>query len=133
MSVLMGQLRCSLRATTAGVVLGSAACGSEPTLRAPSEIQHVLRVQGDGGGSGTVTSPDASPQLSCVITRGAVGGVCAGAYPVNSAVWLVATPNAGSKFLGWSGSCAGTDQCVTEMSQERVVTAAFAPSVTAPR
>ena len=48
------------------------------------------------------------------------------AYPGNSAVRLVATPNASSTFAGWSGACAGTEGCVVDMSQERTVTAAFA-------
>ena len=86
---------------------------------------HVLRVQGNGAGSGTVTAPDASPQLSCSITRGAVSGVCAMAYPSNSAVGLVATPSAGSTFSGWSGACTGTDQCVVDMAREQAVTATF--------
>ena len=106
----------------------SAACDDETVSRAPTETSYVLRVQGDGGGSGTVTAPDASPQLSCAIIRGAVTGICAMAYPSHSTVQLVATPNAGSAFLGWSGACAGTDPCVTDMSEERVVTAAFAPT-----
>ena len=48
------------------------------------------------------------------------------AYPANSAVRLVAAPNATSTFVEWSGGCTGTDQCVVDMSQERTVTAAFA-------
>ena len=87
----------------------------------------MLRVQASGAGSGTVTAPDASPQLFCSITQGALAGVCAMAYPSNSTVRLVATPNVGSTFEGWSGACTGTDQCVVDVSQERAVTAAFAP------
>ena len=116
------------RAAVAWVVVGFAGCDRETVSRAPTGTNYVLRVQGDGGGSGTVTAPDASPQLACAIIRGAVTGICAMAYPEHSTVQLVATPNAGSAFLGWSGSCAGTEQCVTDMSAERVVTAAFAPS-----
>lgn len=48
------------------------------------------------------------------------------AYPANSAVQLVATPNAASTFVNWSGDCTGTEGCVVDMSQERTVTAAFA-------
>ena len=88
---------------------------------------HLLRVQASDHGSGTVTAPDVTPELACTITSGALSGVCAGAYPSNATVGLVATPNAGSTFTGWSGSgCGGIDQCVVDMTQERTVTAAFA-------
>ena len=125
MSALTGQLRRWARAAMAWVVVGSASCDSEIAGRAPTATNHVLRVQGSGAGSGTVTTPDASPQLSCSITSGAVSGVCAMAYPSNSAVRLVAAPNGASTFSGWSGACTGTDQCVVDMMQERAVTAAF--------
>ena len=116
------------RAVTAFVVVASAGChgDSVSAVRESTTTNHVLRVQANGAGSGTVTSPDASPQLSCTIARGALSGVCAMAYPANSAVRLVATPNATSTFVEWSGGCTGTDQCVVDMSQERTVTAAFA-------
>ena len=47
------------------------------------------------------------------------------AYPSNSAVRLIATPNAASAFANWSGACEGTEGCVVDMSQERTVTVAF--------
>ena len=111
------------------VTVGAGGCGGDGDTggRMPTATQHVLRVQANGAGSGTVTTPDASPQLSCTITRGALSGVCAIAYPSNSAVGLVATPNGASTFSGWSGACTGTDQCVVDMSQERTVTASFLP------
>lgn len=125
MSALTGQLCRWARAAMAWVLVGSAGCDSEIAGRAPTATNHVLRVQGSGAGSGTVTTPDASPQLSCSITSGALSGVCAMAYPRNSTVWLVAAPNQASTFSGWSGACTGTDQCVVDMLQERAVTAAF--------
>ena len=112
------------------VVVSPAGCDDYsrgPT--APTAIQHVLRVQASGAGSGTVTSPDASPQISCTITAGALSGTCGIAYPSNSTVQLIATPNGASTFTGWSGACTGTDQCVVEMSQERTVTASFVRTV----
>ena len=126
MAAFAGPLQRCARVATVCAAVAFAACDDEVVLRAPSGIDHVLRVQADGAGSGTVTTPDASPPLSCSITNGALAGECARAYPSNSAIWLVATPNATSVFLGWSGACTGTDQCVVEMSQERAVTAAFA-------
>ena len=115
--------------------VGMAACGADYSgASAPTQTQHVLRVQANGAGSGAVTAPDASPQLSCTITGGALSGVCAVAYPSNSTVWLVATPNVASTFAGWNGACSGAGDCVVDMSQERTVTAFFAvPMVVRPR
>jgi hypothetical protein len=109
------------------VVVGSAGCDDDSRdFTTPTTIQHVLRVQANGPGSGTVTSRDESPQISCTITAGALSGTCGKAYPSNSTVQLIATPNGKSTFTEWSGACTGTDQCVVDMSQERTVTASFA-------
>ena len=89
---------------------------------------HMLKVQGSGQGSGTVVAPDVTPELACTIVAGALSGACAGGYPSNTTIPLVATPNVGSTFAGWSGTgCTGTGQCVVDMTQERTVTATFAP------
>jgi len=125
MSAYTGQARRWARAATVWVIVAVAGCHSDAVFRASGEIDHVLRVQGDGTGIGTVTTPDVPRPLACSITKGAVAGVCGMAYPANSAVALVATPNAASVFAGWSGACTGTGQCVIDMSQERTVTAAF--------
>lgn len=114
------------------LVVASMSCRDDGAVRAPTAAamatSHVLRVQGDGAGSGTVTAPDASPRIDCSITGGALSGVCAMAYPSNSAVRLIAVPDAGSTFRGWSGACTGAGQCVVEMSNERAATAAFGPT-----
>ena len=112
-------------ATIAAMVIASASCDGESAVPVAITTNHVLRVQGDGAGSGTVTAPDASPPLSCTITSGALAGVCGMAYPTNATVSLIAAPNAGSAFVGWSGACSGADLCVVEMSNERTVTAGF--------
>jgi len=117
------------------LIAGPAGCGADYSGgSAPTQTQHVLRVQANGVGSGVVTAPDASPQLACKITGGALSGVCAVAYPSNSTVQLVATPNGASTFAGWTGACTGTGDCVVDMSEERTVTASFAaPLVVHPR
>ena len=116
------------------MVVVSVGCGGAGYDRTPTATPtaHVLRIQGNGAGSGTVTAPDGSPQLSCSITSGALSGVCAAAYPYNSAVRLVGTPKAGSAFSGWGGACTGTGECVVDMSQERTVTAVFAAPLVVP-
>jgi hypothetical protein len=106
-------------------LLSFVSCNSEAAIRPSTTTSYVLRVQANGAGSGTVTTPDAAPSLSCTITRGALSGVCAAAYPSASTVSLVAAPNASSTFAGWSGACTGADQCVVDMSHEQAVTAAF--------
>jgi hypothetical protein len=110
------------------VVVGSAGCDGYSGGQAPTATQHVLRVQATSAGSGTVIAPDASPPLACTITAGALSGTCATAYPSNSTVQLVATPNGASTFAGWSGACTGTGDCVVDMTEERTVNASFAPS-----
>lgn len=67
-------------------------------------------------GSGVVTGEGINCGTSCTTRR-----------PSNSLVTLVATPNAGQRFTGWSGSCAGTGACVLSMNQTRLVIANFAP------
>jgi hypothetical protein len=128
MLVLTRTQRGWARAFAAWVVLvGPAGCGDgNGGLTPTTQTQHVLRVQASGAGSGTVTAPDASPPLSCTITAGALSGVCAGAYPSNAAMRLVATPNSASTFVEWSGACSGTGDCAVDMSQERTATASFA-------
>lgn len=128
MSVLTGsRWRWSRVFAAWAVVVGSVGCDDDSGGLTPTGRQHVVRVQASGAGSGTVTAPDASSQLSCVITAGAVSGACASQYASNSAVRLVATPNGASTFSGWSGGCTGIGDCVVDMSQERTVTVAFVP------
>lgn len=115
-------------AVACAVAAGPVGCGDDTPARTIVGPAHVLRVQGNGGGSGTVTAPGASPALACTITRGALSGTCAGAYPSHSTVQLVAEPNGSSTFVGWSGSCTGTADCVVDMSGERTATASFAPA-----
>ena len=58
----------------------------------------TLTVSRTGSGSGTVTSV---PQgISC-------GTTCIAAFLFDTSVRLVATPDAGSSFAGWSGDCSG--------------------------
>ena len=123
-------LQFAMATLTTGALVWVSSCDTYGTRGGPGPDQqrHALRVQASGSGSGSVTAPDASPELRCTITSGALSGVCAGAYPASSTLRLVATPNAGSTFAGWSGGCAGPDHCVLDMSQERTVTAAFLPT-----
>ena len=65
---------------------------------------------------------------------GAVGGSgilcppsCSLAYPQGGVATLLAVPNAGSRFAGFSGACTGTGPCLATLSQDQSVTATFGP------
>jgi len=83
-----------------------------PTPPPPGSLS-VLRT---GTGSGTVTSNPSG--IAC-------GADCSETYPVHAAVTLLATPQAGSVFSGWSGGCAGTGPCAMTLSTAKSVTATF--------
>ncbi len=74
-----------------------------------------------GMGSGTVTS-SSTPAINCP-------GTCSGQYANGSAISLVATPAAGSRFTGWSGVCTNaTGSCDLTLGADAAVTATFAPA-----
>ncbi|HVK78221.1 MAG TPA: DUF4215 domain-containing protein [Kofleriaceae bacterium] len=76
-----------------------------------------LTVNRTGGGTGTVTSDPAG--INC-------GGTCTATFDEDTSVTLTATPGAGSRFTGWSGSgCSGTGTCTVVLSAARTVTANF--------
>ncbi|MEZ5501644.1 MAG: putative Ig domain-containing protein [Halioglobus sp.] len=76
--------------------------------------QYALSVQKLGAGTGTVTGNS----IDC-------GATCDATFDEGSEVTLVATPDAGSKFTGWSGACAGTGSCVVTLNAAATVTATF--------
>ena len=79
-------------------------------------ISHSLHVTLGGSGEGSVVSfPDS---VDC-------GEVCSRSFAAGMKVDLLATPEPGSVFAGWSGDCTGTAGCVVTMSQSREVTALF--------
>src|SRR5712664_1195216 len=82
----------------------------------------TLTVNKAGTGSGTVTSSETPPSISC-------GPTCATAsatYTSGTAVTLTASPASGSTFTGWSGGgCTGTGPCVVTMNGPTTVAATF--------
>lgn len=84
------------------------------------------------------------PRQLTALTAGAGGGLiesipggvlcapgldCRQRYPNGSVVQLVAIPNPGAVFLGWSGACTGTDDdCSVTMDAAKSVTANFGPA-----
>jgi endoglucanase len=78
-----------------------------------------VTIQGISGASGTVTSSPSG--INC-------GADCDETYPNGTVVTLTAAPAGGSVFVGWSGSCYGSDSsCSVTMDLNRSVTATFEP------
>ena len=79
---------------------------------------YTLTVSKTGAGSGTVGSSPAG--ISC-------GEDCMEDYIGGTRVKLTATVKTGSKFIGWSGACAGitTMSCTVAMSEAKTVGANF--------
>jgi hypothetical protein len=75
-----------------------------------------LNVSKTGGGSGTVTS--SAPGISC-------GTTCSASFTTGTLVFLGATPDTGSTFMGWSGACSGTGVCVVTVEAATSVVANF--------
>ncbi|WP_168058585.1 InlB B-repeat-containing protein [Candidatus Manganitrophus noduliformans] len=75
-----------------------------------------LAVTKAGTGSGTVTSSPAG--IDC-------GATCSFTFTTGTTVTLTAPPSADSVFIGWSGACSGTGNCVVTMDAAKSVTANF--------
>ncbi len=84
------------------------------SLLSTAPSTHTLSVVLAGSGSGSVKGSG----ISCPST-------CSGSYAQGSGVTLTATPAAGSKFVGWSGGCAGTRSCALTINADMDVTATF--------
>jgi hypothetical protein len=77
-------------------------------------------------GTGNVTSSPAG--IDC----GLSGTVCAGSFINNTAVTLTATPNTDSTFVGWTGACTGSANCIVTMDSAKSVGATFARKQSVP-
>ena len=111
-------------ALVAGLAVPSAQGGYEyPSAPAnPPPVTYALSVAKDGSAAGTVTSTPAG--IAC-------GSDCSESYAAGTSVTLVATPDAGATFTGWSGACTGTGTCSVTLDADRTVTASFAPAAAA--
>jgi hypothetical protein len=82
------------------------------------EAAFTLSVRNDGTGAGVVHSTNQAA-IDC-------GAACEATIAENSTIVLAAVPANGSRFIGWSESCAGTSSCSIAMTADRAVTATFA-------
>ncbi len=86
---------------------------------------YPLTVNGNGTGSGTVTSNPGG--INCSVSNGVASGTCSTGFTSGTAVTLTAIPSGGHSFTGWSVDCGGTGPtCTVLMTQARSVTATFA-------
>ncbi len=88
------------------------------TFTRMSAPMFTLAVTKTGSGSGTVTST--STGIDC-------GATCSASYASSTAVTLIATPDLGSVFVGWSDGCIGTGPCVVIMGVAKEIKATFQP------
>ncbi len=99
------------------LVLGLlSACAEDPETKTASREPGSFQMTVQKNGNGTVTSTPAG--INC-------GSDCNESYSEDTNVTLVAAPDMGYSFGGWSGACTGTGNCVLSMSQARNVTATF--------
>ncbi len=83
------------------------------------ESEYNLRVYRTGS-PGVVTSDPFSVYCGSICTYDE------GAFDAGSTVKVIATPNAGYVFMGWSGDCSGTlPTCILTMDSGKTVTATF--------
>jgi hypothetical protein len=102
-------------------LLAISACGDEDD--GGTDPLATLQVIIAGTGSGVVTSND--QEISCP-------GDCSAEHIPGDGVTLMATPDAGSIFDGWSGACSGTGDCPLVAGGDLVVTATFIPFAPVP-
>src|SRR4051812_29929676 len=85
-------------------------------------------------GCGKTAQPAATRRLAVAVTVGgnvvstpagivcsAAAGPCAADFAGDTAVALTARPDPGSRFVGWSGDCAGAGACTPTMDRDRTV------------
>ncbi len=79
--------------------------------------EYLLIINKTGNGTGSVSSQPEG--IDC-------GTDCSESYTQNTVVSFTATPNAGSKFTGWSEAFTGTDNpCTVTMNEAKTLTANF--------
>lgn len=100
-------------------LVGAQNCGNVTITVIPADGTFDLTVTKTGSGSGTVSSSPAG--IDC-------GTDCSEAYDYGSVLFLTATPDQGSIFVGWSGPCSGTGDCPVVMNSDWTVTAEFKAS-----
>jgi Putative Ig domain/Fn3 associated/Divergent InlB B-repeat domain len=76
----------------------------------------------------TRTGPDAGRVIS-TSSNIVCGNTCFASVPDGTVVRLLAQSPPGSGFIGWSGACSGTGDCLIVMNENKSVTARFVSTV----
>src|SRR6202162_1276207 len=106
---------------SASVSSGSAAdpdlSNNSASVTLASALKYALAVNKSGSGSGTVKSNPIG--INC-------GSICNNTYINGASVMLMAIPDSGSTFSGWSGAgCSGTGSCSVTVSANVSIVASF--------
>ncbi len=114
---------CCVPAGTCSVAAGSGACagtyqgdGTSCTPNPCVAATYTVSVLRTGTGFGTVTSTPGT--IICPST-------CDGVFAHGTAVSFTATPNSGSRFVGWSGACSGSGACAQTVTGPLSISAEF--------
>lgn len=94
---------------------GRSACkNAGVTVKPPPTFLITVVKKGDGGGM-------------VIANSGAIicGAVCQGSYATGTSFELWAVPDPGTLFMGWSGDCIGSSNCILDVDADKVVTATF--------
>jgi hypothetical protein len=117
----------------AGACSGTSTCTAALTQSRAVQALYRLAVPGSvtvmaGSGSGNGSVSSSPGGVACQIVNQVKSGICRAIFPVGSTVSMIATPAAGYRFLGFSGSCTGTT-CVMTVPENGDITviASFAP------
>ena len=102
---------------------------ADTTVTGVFETPQLLTTTVEGDGQGFVESADYSALLHrglrCQKGLTQISHSCTISYSYGTEETLTALPAGGSKFVGWSGPCAGTSTCTVLMDRAQDVTASF--------
>ena len=109
------------------------ATSTDRTVRAAFDVvpitpHYFVNIGKTGTGAGTVRSTPAG--IDCGVN-------CSVSFAEGTVVELIATPTAGSEFVGWDGDCSGFGVCIIELREDKAISAKFdvaePPDVDPPR
>ena len=102
---------------------------ADTTVTGVFELPQALTTTVVGDGQGSVETSDYSSLLHrglrCEKALTENSKSCTISYSYGTEETLTAVPAGGSKFVGWSGACAGTGTCTVLMDRAQDVTASF--------
>ncbi len=111
------QIRGLCRVVAAALVVGAAGWNCSSASNDVAGPENTIEITLAGSGTGVVTSDPA--WITCPGDCGPMD------WTPGAQVTLIATPNAGSTFGGWSGDCSGNGNCSLVVNGHMRVTATF--------